>query len=146
MLDRPATVASRDDSSGGNGGLIVGGGTDGSRSAALRRGSSGVWGPHRAGPGPVYPCGIPLRCPSEQGRLPYDTSAWPTIGRLMRGPLTYLRLPAALAAFGAVGLLAPPAGAFCRSTTCQGACVIDAQGCKASGVPLFWPGRCVGVS
>ncbi|HEU4406948.1 MAG TPA: matrixin family metalloprotease [Polyangiaceae bacterium] len=60
--------------------------------------------------------------------------------------MTYLRLPAALAAFGALGLVAPPAGAFCRSTTCQGACALDGQGCKASGVPLFWPGRCVGVS
>jgi hypothetical protein len=67
----------------------------------------------------------------------------------MRGPLTFFRLLTALAAlatFGALGLVARPAGAFCRSTTCQGACVIDQQGCKASGVPLFWPGRCVGVS
>jgi hypothetical protein len=64
----------------------------------------------------------------------------------MRGPLTYFRLLAALAALFASGLVAAPARAFCRSTTCQGACVIDAKGCKASGVPLFWPNRCVGVS
>jgi matrixin len=64
----------------------------------------------------------------------------------MLGLLTYVRPLLALAAAGVVGLCAPSAQAFCRSTTCQGACTLDELGCKATGVPLYWPGRCVGVS
>jgi Matrixin len=37
--------------------------------------------------------------------------------------------------------------AFCRSTTCSdGNCPRDESGCKTTGQPLFWPGRCVGFS
>lgn len=39
-----------------------------------------------------------------------------------------------------------PALAFCRSTTCAGACARDADGCKTEGHPLYWPGLCVGFS
>ncbi len=63
----------------------------------------------------------------------------------MRAPRLFFRPLAALAAFAALELAAAPAGAFCRSTTCQQACTLKGI-CKASGVPLFWPGRCVGVS
>jgi hypothetical protein len=52
---------------------------------------------------------------------------------------------AALAVGAAFGLSAAPAGAFCRSTTCQEACTLDGL-CKASGKPLFWSSSCVGVS
>lgn len=39
------------------------------------------------------------------------------------------------------------AGAFCRSTTCKGAeCARDVDGCPVEGLPLFWPGGCVGFS
>lgn len=39
------------------------------------------------------------------------------------------------------------ARAFCRSTTCKGAeCARDADGCPSEGLPLFWPGACVGFS
>ncbi len=38
------------------------------------------------------------------------------------------------------------ASAFCRSTTCEGSCPIDGNGCKAAGMPLFWRSQCVGFS
>src|SRR5690606_32137256 len=42
--------------------------------------------------------------------------------------------------------------AFCRTTTCDGAgqntggCLVDAAGCSAEGLPLFWPERCVALA
>jgi hypothetical protein len=44
--------------------------------------------------------------------------------------------------------LAPAeAGAFCRSRTCKGSgCARDDDGCPAEGLPLYWPGGCVGFS
>ena len=52
-----------------------------------------------------------------------------------------------LLALGAALLLsAPPASAFCRSTTCTGDCPRDDDGCKTTGNPLAWPGVCVGFS
>lgn len=51
-------------------------------------------------------------------------------------------VPAALA----VLTLAPSAHAFCRSTTCKGDCAVDDAGCPSTGKPLFWKGKCVGVS
>ncbi|MEM6786991.1 MAG: matrixin family metalloprotease [Myxococcota bacterium] len=46
------------------------------------------------------------------------------------------------------GLAAVPrdAEAYCRSTTCVGACNHDLEGCKQDGLPLYWPGYCVGFS
>ncbi len=47
----------------------------------------------------------------------------------------------------AATLLAAPAWAFCRSTTCAGsACKTDDAGCPASGAKLAWSGSCVGFS
>jgi hypothetical protein len=46
----------------------------------------------------------------------------------------------------ALAIAASPAAAFCRSTTCTGDCPRDADDCKTTGKPLFWPGVCVGVS
>lgn len=44
-------------------------------------------------------------------------------------------------------LIEQDAAAFCRSTTCKGAaCERDSDGCPAQGLPLFWPGGCVGFS
>jgi MYXO-CTERM domain-containing protein len=37
--------------------------------------------------------------------------------------------------------------AFCRSTTCDPTvefCARDEAGCETTGVPLYWPGRCIG--
>ena len=41
------------------------------------------------------------------------------------------------------------ASAFCRSTTCQDSaedCPRDADGCRTTGIPLFWRTKCVGFS
>lgn len=46
----------------------------------------------------------------------------------------------------AVALAAQGAHAYCRSTTCTGDCPRDADACKTTGVPLAWPGLCVGFS
>ncbi|MCS6899433.1 MAG: matrixin family metalloprotease [Myxococcales bacterium] len=46
-----------------------------------------------------------------------------------------------------VWLIPTPADAFCRSRTCKGSgCARDADGCPAEGLPLYWPGSCVGFS
>ncbi|MCU0686532.1 MAG: matrixin family metalloprotease [Polyangiaceae bacterium] len=73
-------------------------------------------------------------------------SPWRALTAL--GALAFSRAAAALGALAAttvVSLWAPPAEAYCRSTTCQEGCPLDGL-CKASGLPLFWPDRCVGVS
>jgi hypothetical protein len=49
----------------------------------------------------------------------------------------------------AVGLTLTPAVAmaFCRSTTCDPMvefCARDEAGCLTTGLPLYWPGRCMG--
>ena len=42
---------------------------------------------------------------------------------------------------------APSAHAWCRSTTCSDAdCPRDADNCKTTGHPLFWPTSCIGFS
>lgn len=47
----------------------------------------------------------------------------------------------------ALAWLAPrPALAFCRSTTCSADCPRDADDCKTTGLPLYWPTACVGFS
>jgi hypothetical protein len=54
--------------------------------------------------------------------------------------LAWLALPAVVALSG-------DALAYCRSTTCVGAeCVRDDDGCKTTGMPLYWAGGCVGFS
>lgn len=55
---------------------------------------------------------------------------------------------AAVAAAIALASLAvsPRASAYCRTTTCTGACAVDDHGCTAGGVPLAWPGLCAGYS
>ena len=51
-------------------------------------------------------------------------------------------MSAAVAA--AIAALARPAGASCRTTTCE-ACARDpATGCLLGGIPIVWPERCVG--
>jgi len=47
---------------------------------------------------------------------------------------------------GGVLLTPSEALAYCRSTTCVGDCNRDAEGCKQDGLPLYWPGYCVGFS
>jgi hypothetical protein len=52
------------------------------------------------------------------------------------------------AAFAALWLGAPTAGAFCRTTTCDAAdpagdCSFDAHGCSTQGIPLAWPTQCI---
>jgi hypothetical protein len=46
----------------------------------------------------------------------------------------------------AAALVATPAEAFCRSTTCTGDCPRDDDGCKTSGKGISWKGLCVGFS
>ncbi len=53
--------------------------------------------------------------------------------------LAWLALPA-------VSLAAPAAEAYCRSTTCVGECPRDEDGCKTTGLKLYWGGSCVGFS
>ena len=55
-------------------------------------------------------------------------------------------LLSAAAFLGALSL-AHDADAFCRSRTCKGPdCARDDDGCPVDGLPLFWPGGCVGFS
>ena len=54
----------------------------------------------------------------------------------------------AAAAFTALSLGAPTAGAFCRTTTCDaidatGDCSFDVHGCSTMGIPLAWPTQCI---
>lgn len=56
------------------------------------------------------------------------------------------RFEGALATLLTVLLIASPAAAFCRSTTCKGDCPADADGCPSTGKPLSWAGGCVGFS
>lgn len=57
------------------------------------------------------------------------------------------RFEGALATLLTVLLIASPAAAFCRSTTCKGGdCPADADGCPSTGKPLYWAGGCVGFS
>jgi len=51
----------------------------------------------------------------------------------------------ALALAAAVGTIARPARAFCRTTTCD-ACPRDADGCTIGGIPIAWRQRCVSYS
>jgi MYXO-CTERM domain-containing protein len=51
-------------------------------------------------------------------------------------------------AFAAAWFGAAPAGAFCRTTTCDALdqtadCSRDANGCSTKGIPLEWPTQCV---
>ena len=48
----------------------------------------------------------------------------------------------------AVVLAAAPAGAYCRTHTCQvdDDCEVDDDGCYVGGVPLYWPRRCISSS
>jgi hypothetical protein len=59
---------------------------------------------------------------------------------------TLARAAAAVALAAAALTLSAQAEAFCRSTTCSGDCPLDADGCKSSGIPLWWSSMCVGMS
>lgn len=47
----------------------------------------------------------------------------------------------------AVLLVASSASAFCRTTTCDATgatnCAFDSNGCSTTGLPLFWPSKCL---
>jgi len=57
------------------------------------------------------------------------------------------RRRASVLVLGALLLLAEPAAAFCKATTCKPAegvtCATDENGCPTSGATLEWPRRCV---
>jgi hypothetical protein len=53
---------------------------------------------------------------------------------------------ASLATFALSLFVAANASAFCRSTTCQGDCPLDENGCPSTGIPLIWNRPCVGFS
>ena len=58
-----------------------------------------------------------------------------------------MRLLLLLAATLGPLLIALPAAAFCRTTTCDPVtddCQLDERGCATLGFPLRWPGQCVG--
>lgn len=58
------------------------------------------------------------------------------------------RLALSTAALAATLALSSAASAFCRTTTCDPRdgteCHTDANGCVTDGIPLVWPGACVG--
>ena len=56
------------------------------------------------------------------------------------------RLGLGAVVFTTLALVPGVASAFCRSTTCTGDCPRDEDGCKTTGVPLFWASSCVGFS
>jgi hypothetical protein len=66
--------------------------------------------------------------------------------RIFRMPNSFQVRASFLAALVAASFGASSASAFCRSTTCSGACARDDDGCKTTGIPLAWPGLCVGFS
>lgn len=61
---------------------------------------------------------------------------------------SFRRVTAAFAAGLTLAVSAPPAGAFCRTTTCDRdtECEYDARGCATVGIPLVWKRGCVSYS
>lgn len=101
-------------------------------------------------PAPRYLAAQQVRC----GRTPQGQDICRGARPRARGATTMKQLPlgggrarGAIAAVGLTTLLwALPASAFCRSTTCDGDCEWDAQGCDTAGVPLAWRNGCVSYS
>src|SRR5690606_9557619 len=81
------------------------------------------------------------------GEFGYARKLLPPFASSVPMPITSHPLPwlAALCSMGAVAVWAAPAGAYCRTTTCDpsfDSCQV-VNGCVQGGKPLRWPASCV---